>query len=79
MYNVVLFSPAGFWITNPLVYFTNNVAAGGQGNGIWFVYPNEPLEPSRKFNLMGRDEATRTMILEFSNNVAHSQKKVRHY
>ena len=45
--------PTGFWMTNPLVYFTNNVAAGGEGSGIWFVFPDEPLVPSREFKLMG--------------------------
>ena len=70
--------PTGFWMTNPLVYFTNNVAAGGEGSGIWFVFPDEPLVPSKEFKLMEFNEAKRTSILAFSNNVAHSQLQVRH-
>ena len=65
--------PASFWMTNPLVNFTNNVAAGGEGTGIWFIFPDEPLPPSRQFNLMQKDEAKNTMILDFYNNVGHSQ------
>lgn len=63
-------------MTNPLVYFKNNVAAGGEGTGIWFLYPERPLSPSRELGLMEAGEAKRTMILEFSNNVGHSQQEV---
>ncbi|XP_033729839.1 protein DDB_G0287365-like [Pecten maximus] len=30
--------PSTFWITNPLTVLENNVAAGGQGIGIWYVF-----------------------------------------
>ncbi|XP_052812651.1 cell surface hyaluronidase-like [Mya arenaria] len=67
--------PAGFWITNPKTYFRNNVAAGGEGMGIWVVYPNAPLGPSAFIDppLMKDLEAQRTPFSEFVNNAAHSQ------
>ncbi|XP_052771166.1 cell surface hyaluronidase-like [Mya arenaria] len=71
---VDLTRPAAFWMTNPKNYFRNNVAAGGQGNGIWFLFPDAPLYPSSEVEgVMGFREAQRTMISEFTNNVAHSQ------
>ncbi|KAH3790042.1 cell surface hyaluronidase-like [Dreissena polymorpha] len=71
------FRPSGFWITNPKNSVLNNVAAGGYGNGIWFIFPESPLPPSRDFiqqeGLMTAGEAKRTMISAFENNLAHSQ------
>ncbi|XP_053374771.1 cell migration-inducing and hyaluronan-binding protein-like [Mercenaria mercenaria] len=64
--------PAAFWITNPLTYILNNNAAGGEGTGIWVIYPLEPLPPSREFNIMEPYEARKTNLLQFTNNVAHS-------
>ncbi|XP_053373073.1 cell migration-inducing and hyaluronan-binding protein-like [Mercenaria mercenaria] len=67
------FRPASFWFTSPLNRFKNNVAAGGEGTGIWVVFPDEPLPPSREYGLMEKFEAKKTMLQEFDNNVAHSQ------
>ncbi|XP_060602334.1 protein DDB_G0287365-like isoform X2 [Ruditapes philippinarum] len=64
--------PAGMWITNPHTYIRNNVAAGGEGFGIWVLFPLEPLPPSRQYNLMSPYEARKTNLLEYTNNVAHS-------
>ena len=73
-------NPAGFWITNPANSVINNVAAGGDGTGIWFIYPDEPLPPSREFKVMEPGEASRTMIKQFYNNVGHSYGAVsEHY
>lgn len=52
----------------PLFYF--------QGNGFWFVYPDEPLGPSAGLGFMLLHEARYTPIPEFYNNVAHSNAKV---
>ncbi|KAL4222901.1 Hemicentin-1 [Mactra antiquata] len=64
--------PAAFWITSPQTKVVNNVAAGGYGAGIWFVYPDEPFPPTRDFNVMEELEARRTKLNDFYNNVAHS-------
>ncbi|XP_052081131.1 cell migration-inducing and hyaluronan-binding protein-like [Mytilus californianus] len=68
-------SPTTFWITNPLSYVTNNVAAGGDGRGYWYTYPRIPLGPSADKGYMLKDEARHTVISEFDNNVAHSNKQ----
>ncbi|CAG2235555.1 TEME2 [Mytilus edulis] len=68
-------SPSTFWITNPLSNVTNNVAAGGEGRGYWFTYPRIPTGPSADKGYMLKDEARHTVITEFDNNVAHSNKK----
>jgi hypothetical protein len=64
--------PSGFWITNPRNTVINNHAAGGEGTGIWVIFPKEPLPPSRQFNLMEEFEVRRTPLKDFTNNVAHS-------
>ncbi|XP_052080396.1 cell surface hyaluronidase-like [Mytilus californianus] len=68
-------TPSTFWITNPLSYVTNNVAAGGEGRGYWFTYPRIPTGPSANKGYMLKDEARHTAITEFDNNVAHSNEK----
>ncbi|XP_067664214.1 cell surface hyaluronidase-like [Haliotis asinina] len=64
--------PATFWMTSPSVYLRNNVAAGGEGVGIWYVYPDEPMGPSFGLGFFQKNEAKHTALLEFNNNVAHS-------
>ncbi|XP_021362399.1 transmembrane protein 2-like [Mizuhopecten yessoensis] len=68
--------PTTFWITNPLTTLENNVAAGGDGFGIWYIFPFEPLGPSRGKGYMEPEEASHTAITKFYNNVAHSNKFV---
>ncbi|XP_023932501.1 cell surface hyaluronidase-like [Lingula anatina] len=64
--------PASFWFTNPLVYCRNNVAAGSEGRGFMYVFPLEPRGMSQGKGLMALGEAARTPLLQFENNVAHS-------
>uniref|UniRef100_K1PJF5 Transmembrane protein 2 n=1 Tax=Magallana gigas TaxID=29159 RepID=K1PJF5_MAGGI len=64
--------PATFWITNPLTTVLNNAAAGGEGVGMWFVYPDSPTGPSRARNFMQDKEARHTKITLYKNNVHHS-------
>ncbi|XP_061186958.1 cell migration-inducing and hyaluronan-binding protein-like [Saccostrea echinata] len=64
--------PVTFWITNPITSVINNVAAGSQGIGMWFTYPDLPTGPSRTKNFMQEKEARRTKIKLFKNNVFHS-------
>ncbi|XP_061192631.1 cell surface hyaluronidase-like [Saccostrea echinata] len=68
-------NPTTFWITNPQTYVRNNVAAGGEAHGFWFVYPNSPVGPSASRGFMDQYEAMHTAIFEFDNNVAHSNAK----
>ncbi|XP_069121969.1 cell surface hyaluronidase-like [Argopecten irradians] len=65
-------TPSTFWITNPLTFVRNNVAAGSENTGFWFVFPDSPIGLSQGLGFMAKDEARRTALVEFSNNVAHS-------
>jgi hypothetical protein len=63
---------ATFWITNPMNYYENNVAAGGQFSGYWFELRSRPrgflrdVYNTNEWNL-------RSMSLgSFKENVAHS-------
>ncbi|KAK3084102.1 hypothetical protein FSP39_008198, partial [Pinctada imbricata] len=68
-------TPVTFWLTNPLQTVRNNAAAGGDGVGYWYVYPDLPTGPSRDLGHMAYKEARNTAIKEFYNNVAHSYDK----
>ncbi|KAK3087473.1 hypothetical protein FSP39_006382 [Pinctada imbricata] len=72
-------TPSTFWIVNPLTNVRNNVAAGSEHTGFWFLFPDEPLGPSRTLQMMHYDEARHTPILEINNNVAHSNIVVRQF
>ena len=45
-----------------------------QSIGIWVIFPDEPLGPSKKN--MQKFEARHTAIPEFINNVVHSNARV---
>ncbi|XP_034311599.2 inactive cell surface hyaluronidase CEMIP2 [Magallana gigas] len=64
--------PATYWITNPLTTMVNNVAAGGEGMGFWYIYPEKPTGPSADKNFMQPGEAQHTPITKFKNNSCHS-------
>ncbi|XP_056006549.1 cell surface hyaluronidase-like isoform X1 [Ostrea edulis] len=67
--------PSTFWITNPKTVMKNNVAAGSDYAGIWYVFPEEPIGASYGVvQTMQKGEAKRTPIKEFDNNVAHSNR-----
>ncbi|XP_069120731.1 cell surface hyaluronidase-like [Argopecten irradians] len=66
--------PTTFWITNPNTILRNNVAAGSQDVGYWFIYPDTPTGPSADKGFMQYQEARYTAITECSNNAAHSNK-----
>ncbi|XP_062580731.1 protein DDB_G0287365-like [Saccostrea cucullata] len=67
--------PSTFWITNPKTTLKNNVAAGSDYSGIWYVFPDEPIGASYGVvKTMQKDEAKRTPIREFTNNVVHSNR-----
>ena len=52
----------------------NNHAAGSdeQGVGIWYLFPDKPIGPSASEGFFELDEAKKTPITLFENNVAHS-------
>ncbi len=63
-------SPATFWITNNSNTFINNVAAGSEGTGFWYISPERDFfddnAPRRDYSLFP------LKIDSFENNVAHS-------
>lgn len=63
--------PGSYWIRNPMNYFRNNVAAGGEGMGIFYDgfedgNPGVPF-PGYPVGLK---------VLEFNNNVGHSYNSI---
>ncbi|XP_071099719.1 cell surface hyaluronidase CEMIP2-like [Haliotis cracherodii] len=74
-------SLATFWITHFNNYIRNNVAAGSDNAGFWLNYADSPLGPSaaRQAEKLANNQSAvtefstrHTPILEFDNNVAHS-------
>jgi cell surface hyaluronidase len=62
---------ATFWITNPDNTVRGNAAAGSDGFGFWYALPASPTGLST-----GSADLPRTTALrEFSNNVAHSNRR----
>ncbi len=66
--NNVHLSPATFWITNNSNTFINNVAAGSEGTGFWYISPEYDFDGRRSFSLFD------LKVDSFENNVAHSCK-----
>ena len=50
----------------------NNLKLYFQHTGYWYIYPIEPLGQSTKLKLLEPWEASKTRLLDCSNNVAHS-------
>ena len=66
-------TPASYWITHPNNIVENNVAAGGEGTGFWYIFPRERIGPSA--NLTYYDTATiadEAPLGSFYGNTAHS-------
>lgn len=61
-----------FWITNPDVTMEGNVAGGSERFGIWYVFPRRPIGPSAEVSTMEQNQALRTPLGPFVDNVAHS-------
>jgi cell migration-inducing and hyaluronan-binding protein len=62
---------ATFWITNPDNTIRGNAAAGSDGFGFWYALPASPTGLSAGSPLLPRT----TPLREFSNNVAHSNRR----
>ncbi|MBT5816295.1 MAG: hypothetical protein HOI15_18380, partial [Opitutales bacterium] len=66
-------TPASYWITHPNNIVENNVAAGGEGTGFWYIFPTKRIGPSAFLTYY--DSATianRSPMGSFDGNVAHS-------
>jgi cell surface hyaluronidase len=66
--DVGFLGPAAYWITHPKNIVRNNVAAGSQGTGFWYAFPEHPTGPSANTAIFNRY----TPLGESKNNVAHS-------
>lgn len=67
-------TPASYWITNPNNTFENNVAAGTQGTGFWFIMPKKPVGPSANHPRFKDLEPYKEKLGKFEGNKAHSCK-----
>ncbi len=65
-------SPGSFWITNPNNTFTDNVAAGTDGTGFWFAFPQKPLNASLTHPRFVGLEPYKQPLGAFTGNTAHS-------
>ena len=66
--------PTTFWITSPVTTMIGNVAAGSEKVGIWYLFPDKPVGPSRELGFFKNKEARLTPITLFKNNAAHSNE-----
>jgi cell migration-inducing and hyaluronan-binding protein len=62
---------ATFWVTNPDNTIRGNAAAGSDGFGFWYALPASPTGLSAGSPRLPRT----TPLREFSNNVAHSNRR----
>ena len=65
-------TPASFWITNPNNTFEDNIAAGTEGTGYWFIFPITPLEPAASLTYYAGAEPSKEPLDKFDGNTAHS-------
>ena len=66
-------TPASYWITHPNNTVDFNVAAGGEGTGFWYIFPNRRIGPSA--NLAYYDDTTiadKAPLGSFNGNTTHS-------
>ncbi|XP_050389496.2 cell surface hyaluronidase [Patella vulgata] len=66
--------PATYFVTNPKNHLRNNVAAGSEYYGFWYVFPDEPYGPSYGLGFMQLYESQHTPYAEWNNNVGHSNE-----
>ena len=65
-------TPASYWITNPNNYFENNVAAGTEGTGFWFAFPEKPLFDSGNLPYFQGLNPSTQPLGRFDGFVAHT-------
>ena len=67
-------SPSSFWITNPNNTFEDNVAAGTEGVGYWFAFPQKPLGASATDPRFAGLEPYKQPLGKFDRNTTHSSR-----
>ncbi len=66
-------TPASYWITNPNNTFINNIAAGTQGTGFWYAFPQDFMGPSKGNSLfVNQKKPYQETFGGFDGNKAHS-------
>lgn len=65
-------TPASYWITNPNNTFEDNIAAGTEGTGYWFIFPTTPLEPAASLPYYAGAKPSKEPLGKFDRNTAHS-------
>ena len=65
-------TPATYWITNPNNTFQNNIAAGTEGTGYWFAFPQKPMGDSANDPRFNDIEPYKEPLGLFKGNKAHS-------
>ncbi len=66
-------TPSSYWITNPNNYFENNVAAGTEGTGFWFAFPEGgPMGLSSNLNYFNGIIPWKQPLGSFEGFVAHT-------
>ncbi|GAB6028330.1 hypothetical protein CHUAL_002503 [Chamberlinius hualienensis] len=70
---------ASYFISLPMSYIRNNVAAGSDGHGLMYVFPYQPVGVSYGLGFLATNQSMHTPIYQFKNNVAHSNAKIGLY
>ncbi len=65
-------TPASYWITNPQNTFEDNVAAGTEGTGFWFAFPERPMGQSANDARFSSMRPRTLPLISFQGNSAHS-------
>ncbi|NJX14438.1 G8 domain-containing protein [Tamlana crocina] len=65
-------TPATYWITNPNNIIENNVAAGTEGTGYWFAFPQKPMGASANDSRFNGIEPYKEPLGLFKGNKTHS-------
>lgn len=65
-------TPGTYWITNPNNIFENNVAAGTEGTGFWFAFPQTPMGASANDSRFNGIEPYKEPLGLFKGNKTHS-------
>lgn len=67
-------SPASYWITNPNNSFEDNVAAGTEGTGYWFAFPESAMGKAKESGEYAALHPNKLDLKSFKGNTAHSCK-----
>ncbi|MCH7840941.1 MAG: hypothetical protein IID38_12000, partial [Planctomycetes bacterium] len=65
-------TPASFWITNPNNTIEDNVAAGTEGTGFWFLFTPSPLSPAGDLPYYAGSVPNAEPLGSFARNKTHS-------